>query len=140
MIFYFYQHIYPLPIRSIYLFAYNISIYISIIYLSNLSHLNIFYILFYFSIPLLWTIRPCCFYFSISHLEKLGIRVVCPNFGHRALTSSFNKHKTWQKKNSFATIVNEVSFWNCISFQMVILLFRSIPTASTKYINPKWRS
>ena len=33
-------------------------------------------------------------------------RVVCPNFGHPALTSPFTKHKFLHVKNSFATIVN----------------------------------
>ena len=33
-------------------------------------------------------------------------RVVCPNVGNPALTSSFTKYKFLQEKNSFATIVN----------------------------------
>ena len=34
-------------------------------------------------------------------------RVVCPNFGHPSITSSFSKYTFLQVKNSFATIVNE---------------------------------
>ena len=33
-------------------------------------------------------------------------RVVCPNFGHPALTSSFTKYKFLHVKNSFETNVN----------------------------------
>ena len=36
-------------------------------------------------------------------------RVVCPNFGHPAPTSSFTKYTFLQVKNSFATIVNGLS-------------------------------
>ena len=35
--------------------------------------------------------------------------VVCPNFGHPALTSSFTKYKFLQMKNSFETNVNGTS-------------------------------
>ena len=36
-------------------------------------------------------------------------RVVCPNFGHPALTQSFTKYQFLQVKNSFAIIVNGLS-------------------------------
>ena len=34
--------------------------------------------------------------------------VVCPNFGHTALTSSFTKYKFLHVKNSFATFLDEL--------------------------------
>ena len=42
-------------------------------------------------------------------LENNKDRVVCPNFGHPALTSSFTKYEFLQVKNSFATILNKLS-------------------------------
>ena len=42
--------------------------------------------------------------FTCHHSTSHNCRVVCPNFGHPALTSSFTKKL--QMKNSFATIVN----------------------------------
>ena len=56
-------------------------------------------------------------------------RVVCPNFGHPALTSSFTKYNFLQVKTSYATIVNELSVLKLFSFRMVIYYFRSMPTA-----------
>ena len=51
----------------------------------------------------------------------LGVNsLVCPNFGHPALTSSFTKYKFLQVKNSFATIVNELSVLKL--FQLLIEL------------------
>ena len=41
--------------------------------------------------------------------RKQFSREVCPNFGHPALTSSFNEYKFLQVKNSFAKIVNGLS-------------------------------
>ena len=53
---------------------------------------------------------PKCGVCILSILAKLsGIPryiVVCPNFGHPALTSSFTRRKSLQVKNMFATIVN----------------------------------
>ena len=45
-------------------------------------------------------------------------RVVCPYFGHTALTSSFTKNK-------FSQVKNKCQVWNCFSFWMVICYFRS---------------
>ena len=46
--------------------------------------------------------------FSTDHAfpSSFVTRVVCPNFGHSDLTSSFTKYKCLLVKNSFATIVN----------------------------------
>ena len=63
--------------------------------------------------------------------EEAVLRVVCPNFGHLALTSSFTKYKFLQVKNNF------LSF---LSLQMVIYYFHSMHTASTKCVNLEWRS
>ena len=50
-------------------------------------------------------------------------RVVCPNFGHPALTSSF-------KKNTFLQVLQQLwmdcQICNCFSFRMVIYYFRSL--------------
>ena len=53
-------------------------------------------------------------------------KVVCPNFGHTALTSSLTKYKFLQMKNSFATIVNESS---------VLKLFQ-LSTVSNRVVCP----
>ena len=52
--------------------------------------------------------RPIHNFQATKLIIKLD-RVVCPNFGHPALTSSFTKYKFLQVKNSFATIVNGLS-------------------------------
>ena len=62
-------------------------------------------------------------------------RVVCPNFGHPALTSSFTKHTYLKVINIFITILNEPSVLHFFSFRMVIYYFRSMPTAPTKCVN-----
>ena len=63
-------------------------------------------------------------------------RVVCPYFGHTALTSSFTKYKFFQAKNSFATIVNRLSVLKLFQLLNGILFFlRNMPTASTKCVN-----
>ena len=36
-------------------------------------------------------------------------RVVCPNFGHPTRTSSYTKYKFLQVKNSFATVLYQLS-------------------------------
>ena len=78
------------------------------------------------------------FSYLSSCLDSLNIkgkwcqRIVCPNFGHLALTSSLIN----AGENSFATLVSEL---NCFSFRIVIF-FCSMPTASTKYVNLEWRS
>ena len=51
------------------------------------------------------------------------IRVVCPNFGHPALTPSFTKYKFLQVKNSFATLVNELSVLKLFQLSNGDLLF-----------------
>ena len=50
-------------------------------------------------------------------------RVVCPNFEHPALTSSFKKYNFLHVKNSVQTIVYRLSVLKLLSFRMVILLF-----------------
>ena len=50
-------------------------------------------------------------------------RVVCPNFGHPALTSSFTKYKFLQVKRSFATLMNELSVLKLFQFSNGDLLF-----------------
>ena len=65
---------------------------------------------------------------------------MCPNVGHSAPTSSFPKYVFLQVKNSFVTIVNGLTVWNCFNFRMVIYYFISMPTASTKWVNWEWRS
>ena len=42
-------------------------------------------------------------------IDYLLYMVVCPNFGHPALTPSFTKYNFLQVKTSYATIVNELS-------------------------------
>ena len=42
----------------------------------------------------------------ISYKQYRGTRVVCPIFGHPALTSSFTKYNIIQVKNNFLTILN----------------------------------
>ena len=51
-------------------------------------------------------------------------RVVCPKFGHPALTSSYKKYKFLQVKNSFATIVNGLSGFRFVSaFEWQFIIF-----------------
>ena len=50
-------------------------------------------------------------------------RVVCPNFGHPALKSSFTKFKSMQVKNSFATRVNKLSVLKLYQLSNGDLLF-----------------
>ena len=47
-------------------------------------------------------------YTTYTRITVLQIkdRVVCPNFGHPALTPSFRKYKFFQVKNTFATLMN----------------------------------
>ena len=59
---------------------------------------------------------PICslqYYFESKHLmnkmKYLMNRVVCPNFGHPVLTSSFTKFKFLHVNNSFATFVKGLS-------------------------------
>ena len=49
--------------------------------------------------------------YSVLLLKKMFSknRVLCPNFGHPAPTSTFTKYEFLQMKNSFATIVNRLS-------------------------------
>ena len=61
-------------------------------------------------------IRPAYNFFLEKHHNNCNLvstiivtRVVCLNFGHPALTSVFTKYAFLQVKNSFATIVNELS-------------------------------
>ena len=53
-----------------------------------------------------WAVDPC----SQGHSTPtvLQYRVVCPNFRHPALTSSFTKYKILQVINSFSIILNEL--------------------------------
>ena len=75
-----------------------------------------------------------------SKLQSCYYRVVCPNFGHPVLTSSFTKYRFLQVKNSLAKIVNGLSVLRLFQFRMVIYCFLSMTTASTKCVNLKWRS
>ena len=50
-------------------------------------------------------------------------RVVCPNFRHPALTHSFTKYNFFQMKNSFATLVNELSVLKLFQLSNGDLLF-----------------
>ena len=50
-------------------------------------------------------------------------RVVCPNFGHPALTPSFTKYRFLQVKNSFATNVNGLSVLKLFQLSNGDLLF-----------------
>ena len=50
-------------------------------------------------------------------------RVVCPNFEHPALTSSFTKYEFLQVKFFFATIVNELSVLKLFKLSNGDLLF-----------------
>ena len=50
-------------------------------------------------------------------------RVVCPYFGHPALTPSYTKYKFLQVKNSFATLVNELSVLKLFQLSNGDLLF-----------------
>ena len=62
-------------------------------------------------------------------------RVVCPNFRHPALSSSFTKCEYLQEKNSFAAIVNGLSVF---SFRSLIFFVACLQF--TKCLNLKWRS
>ena len=68
------------------------------------------------------------------------IRVVCPNFGHPALTPSFTKYKFFWWKIVLQHLWMNFQFWNCFSFRMAICCFRSMTTACTKRVNLEWRS
>ena len=48
------------------------------------------------------------FYLFVFLSTIVSNKVVCPNFKHAALTSSFTKYKLLQMKDSFATNVNEL--------------------------------
>ena len=48
---------------------------------------------------------------------------MCPNFRHPALTPSFTKYKFLQVKNSFATLVNELSVLKLFQLSNGDLLF-----------------
>ena len=55
---------------------------------------------------------------SGSTIEAVAHRLVCPNFGHPALTLSLSKCKFFESENSFATIVNGLSILKL--FQLLI--------------------
>ena len=55
--------------------------------------------------------------------KNLSNRVVCPNFGHPALTPSFTKYQFLQVKNRFATLVNELSVLKLFQLSNGDLLF-----------------
>ena len=48
---------------------------------------------------------------------------MCPNFGHPALTPSFTKYEFVQMKNSFATLVKELSVLKLFQLSNGDLLF-----------------
>ena len=54
---------------------------------------------------------------------RKSTRVVCPNFGHPALTPSFTKYRFLQVKKSFATLVNELSVLKLFQLSNGDLLF-----------------
>ena len=61
----------------------------------------------------------------------LNARVVFPNFGHPALTSSFTNYTFLTVENRFATTVKRLSaFRKCFSFRILIYYFHSMTTAS----------
>ena len=78
----------------------------------------------------LQTRRSAMQQFISSIISTMDTRVVFPNLGNLALTSSFSKYRFLKAKNSLATIVKELSVLICFSF-------RSMPTASTKSIHLK---
>ena len=61
--------------------------------------------------------------FRILCLHIVLTRVVCPNFGHPDLTSSFIKFRFLHGKNSFALIVNGLSVLKLCQLLKVDLLF-----------------
>ena len=78
---------------------------------------------------------------------EVKARVVCPNFGHPALTSSFAKYNFLQVKNSCAAIVNghkfyvkhpdfcfkihnSLNIWSEISFSSQIAIYKLSKTTS----------
>ena len=54
--------------------------------------------------------------------NTLVYMVVCTNFGHPALISTFTKYKFLQVKNIFATIVNRLSVMKLFQFSNVDFL------------------
>ena len=66
-----------------------------------------------------------------SPLGKAGetglLCVVCPNFGHTALTLLFRKYICLQVKKQ--------KLLDCFSFRMVMYYFCSMPTESRKCVN-----
>ena len=60
--------------------------------------------------------------FEYKNKARTG-RVVCPNLGHPALTSSFTKYNFFQIKTSFATFVNDLSVLKLLQFSMAIYIF-----------------
>ena len=67
-------------------------------------------------------------------------RVMCPNFGHPALTPSFTKYNFFQIKNSFATLVNELSVLKLFQLfsQKVLHLFCSCGISQPQLICTKY--
>ena len=59
---------------------------------------------------------------KIDKGNKTICRVVCPNFGHPALTS-FTKYNHLQVKKGFSSIANELSGLKLLSIRMGIYLF-----------------
>ena len=72
---------------------------------------------------------------AVYELAVLEYRVVCRNFGHPTLTPSFTKYTFFQIKNSFATLVNELSVLKLFQLSNGDLFFRSMTTACTKRVN-----
>ena len=64
-------------------------------------------------------------------------RVMCPNFGHPALTSSLPKYKILQTKNSFATIENGLSVLKLFQLSNGDVLFSYHADSIYKVHEPK---
>ena len=71
---------------------------------------------------------------SSDSIDIVRNRVVCPNFGHPPLTSSFTKLKISQVKNSLA-IVNDLSVLKSVQLSNGNLSFHRLPTAFSKCVN-----
>ena len=67
-------------------------------------------------------------------------RVVFPNFGHPALTSSFTKYKLLKITKFSNNYEWTASFEIVYAFEWWFYFLRSISAASTKCLNLEWRS
>ena len=78
---------------------------------------------------------PClarCTHFFCIYYGVMKLQTSCPNF--------VIKKKLCRWKIVLKQLWMNHQFWNCFSFWMVNYYFRSMPTASTKFVNLEWRS